>query len=311
MKLKALLLGLCGLGLGFTSCNLNDDPDNNYFTGTYTCCNLVIPSDGESFAMNATYDLAFYYTTGQVNVATSNLNLGYGTFSFSSTLMPSVTKYYSVDWSNSPLDVTTFSGGSANDNGVVVQNLKGYTSSIVNVLSTNDPVNPAYKFTPYIPLVMSYTVNHDYTVKTFMPDAIYRGETVIRTVSTGNTFTNSGVRYRVYFSQDLKKADIIFYNAKFAEAMPLTINFVLKNLDVTYNKSGYIISNSNGEPVNPWMYESDGLTENPAYQFTSFQFINSSSDLSVGNCYYTVQIGNAQYRGEFSGYYVLSGQTEN
>lgn len=302
MKVKSLLALVAIASLSLSSCNLDTDEDNNYMTGTYSCCNLVIPEDGNAFATIASYSMTYYYTAGTASLATTNLSLGYGTLGFTTNNMNINTKYYAVD--GKQVDVTSFSGGSANNNGTLVQNVNGYVSSIVNMLGTNDPINPLYKFTARIPIVVSYNVNYDYTVKTFQPDAIYTGVTNIQTVgSSAAPFTNDGIRYRVYLSADLNKADIIFYNAKFASAMPVTINFVLQGLDVTYNKNGYVIS---GENITPSLYEANGLTPAPNYVFTKFEFLNTSDDLTVGNAFYTVKIGEAQYNGDFQGAYTYS-----
>lgn len=299
MKLNKLLLATLCMGTFMASCNLETDDEDNYMTGTYPCCNLVIPDAGDAFATNATYNMAFYYISGNVSVSTSNLSLGYGNFAFTTNIMPCETKLYDVN--GSTLDVTTFGTGSADMNGVLVQNLKGYVSSIVNGLSTNDPVTPLYKFTLRVPPVLSYKVNHDYTVKTFMPDAIYTGQTSISTMGSSDApFTSKDIKYRVVFANDLKTADVIFYNAKFAEMMPITINFVLKDLDVKYTKNGYTISGTN---LVPYMLEGNSLTEYPNYTFTSFNFTNTSPDLTVGAADYVVM---NRYAGSFQGYYVMN-----
>lgn len=306
MKFYKLFSILLSSGLIFTSCNLDTDDDNNYVTQNFVCSNLVIPADGASFATNANYSLTFYYNSGNVVVGTSDLSLGYGNFNFSTDPMPAETKLYTIDWSPNTLDVTTFQGGKANNNGTLVQNLKGYTSSIVNLLSTNDPNIPEYPFRAQIPLVISYNVNYDYTVKTFMPDAIYRGETTVITAgSTAEPFKNKDIRYRVIFSTDYKKADVIFYNANFSASMPVTINFILQNLDVEFLKNGYRIS---GASLIPSLYEGGALTPYPAIPINSFELLNTSDDLSSCTMMYTVQMGKAIYNVDFNGYYVLSGE---
>lgn len=308
MKLKTLLFAIPLSGLMLSSCNLENDPTGNYTSGSFVCCNLISNASGDSYASLCSYKTIFYYTDGTMQLSTDMLNLDNTTYSFTSGMMNCDTKYYSVDGQSGIFDVTSFAGGSVNTGKISVENIKGFTSSLVNILSTNDPVNPAFPFTPYIPMVMSYTVDNKYNVKTFMPDAIYTGTTEIRSAGSNSTpFTNDGIRYRVVFQKDLKKADIIFYNAKFADRMPITINFVLKDLDVEYSGGSYVISNAAGEPINPWMYEASGLTENPNYKFTSFRFINSSDDLTIGQAFYTVQMGEAIYNGEFNGFYVSKG----
>ena len=308
MKLKTLLFAIPLTGLMLSSCNLDNDPTNNYTTGSFVCCNLISSPSGDSYASLCSYKSSFYYTEGTMQLATDMLNLDNTTYSFTSGLMNCDTKFYSVEGQSGIFDVTTFAGGGVNTGKITVENIKGFTSSLVNILSPNDPINPSYPFTAYVPMVMSYTVDNKYTVKTFMPDAIYTGTTEIRSVGNNVApFVNDAIRYRVVFQKDLKKADIIFYNAKFAERMPITINFVLKDLDVEYSGGSYVISNADGNPVNPWMYEASGLTENPNYKFTNFSFINSSDDLTIGQAVYTVQMGDAFYNGEFNGFYVATG----
>ena len=306
MKLNNLLLGVLGLTASLSSCNSGENVAE--FTSEFLCCNLVVSNDGKANASHSKYRLGFDMTDGELNVATSTLDLG-GTenYSFTSSMMKSNTTYGSVDWINGRLDITSFSGGSAKTGQISVSNLKGVTSSVVNIINTNDPKVPGYAFTPYYPLIMSYSVNDQYTVKTFMSDAVYTGTTTIRTVGGANEFSNNGVRYRIVMNSKLNKADVIFYDAKFAEAMPRTIQFVLKDMDLTFNKSGYIITNPNNESVTPYLVDGEeGLTPAPSYQITNFLLSNVSDDLTVANINYTVQIGQAQYLGEFSGFYALT-----
>lgn len=306
MKFNYLLSAVLISGLLFSSCNVDSDDDDNYMSVDYACSNLIIPNNGEAFATSAVYNLIYYYLSGNVVASTDNLNLGYGNQKFVTNAMPCETKLYTIDWSPNALDVTTFSGGSANSDGLSIRNLKGYASSVVNILSTNDPIIPAYPFTAQIPLVISYNVNNDYTVKTFMADAIYRGQTRVATVGSGEApYTNDNIRYRVIFSKDYKKADFVIYNAKFADRMPVTINFVITDLDVAFTQNGYSITGSN---LTPSTFEGGELTPAPTYMITSFEFINTSDDLSRGSAMYTVQMGPGVYNVDFSGYYVLSGQ---
>ena len=311
MKLIKFILPSLFIGLSLSSCNLDVDDDDNYSNQNFPCCNLVVTEDGDAFALSANYTLTFYPFSNQVTVTAQDLNLGGKDLQFTTNNMKAETKLYNVSWSDLTLDVTTFDGGSAEGNGVSVRDLNGFTSSVFNLLNTKDPKNPAYPWVSWIPLVINYKAN-GCTVKTFSPDAIYRGTTTIATMgSTDAPFSNDEIRYRIIFNKELNKADIIFYNAKFADRMPVTINFVLQNLDVTYNDNGYNITAPAGEPLIPQLYEASGLTPAPNYQFTSFNFTNTSPDLTVGAATYTVQMGPASYNGTFQGYYVLSGPENN
>lgn len=304
MKIKKFFIGIFGLGLMLSSCNLDNDDDDVSTTFTLPCANLVISNNGqESFATRATYNLTFYYMSDKMSVSTSNLTLGPGnTYNFTSLSMPFNTQQYGNK------GVNTFSGGSANAPGLNINNIKGYTSTLFNeFVNGTDPENPQYKWPEKMtPLVMSYLVNYDYTVKTFLPDAIYSGMTTVNTVGAQSApYVNENVRYRVIFSNDMQKATIIFYSAKFADRMPITITFALEDLDVNYLANGYEITIPAGSTKVPVLYLDGAWNDAPNYLFTSFRFINTSEDLTTGTAFYTVQMGQASYNCDFTGRYVF------
>lgn len=303
MKAKHLFIGLLGLSLGLSSCNLDTDESDNSMSYTLPCCNLVAPDAGDAFMTNATYVLTFYYMSETLSVSTNNLSLGVGnTVGFTTNAMP-----YSTEIFNNNEGANIFSGGMANNNGVTVQNLSGFTSSSFNYISTDDPQHPDYKWTNFTPLVMSYTANHDYKVKTFMPDAIYDGTTTLTTVGAENApLINDQSLYRVVFASDFKTADVIFYNAKFDPRMPM-VKFIIQNLGVTVNKSGYVISMPKDSEIVPEVYAESGFTPFPAYKFTDFQFVNASDNLTTATLAYTIKgMDGTVYLGDFTGSYVRS-----
>lgn len=139
-----------------------------------------------------------------------------------------------------------------------------------------------------------------------MRDAIYNGTTTIRSVGSGTSFSNDGVRYRVVFAEDMKTASVIFYDAKFAENMPVTIHFVLRDIPVTYGiGGGYTIQIPEGESIIPEMYENNGYTPAEGYPFTSFLLHTIDTNLTNISIDYTVEIRGNKYLGQFSGPYVL------
>ena len=321
MKIKLLSLAFFSGLMGLTSCNLDNDPENNYQQIPYSVCNLVIPAQGESFATQGNYILTYYFTEGTMNVSTNDLSLGVGKVDFVTSGMPYEVKSYTVN-GNEYREVVNFKGGIFNQGNVTVSDLKGYTSQLFYFAPTIELPNAwEYPKSFNIPLIMQYTLNQEYMVKTFMQDAIYSGTTTLTTISpAANTFSNDGVLYRVYFKAGLNKADVIFYNAKFAENMPVTVNFVLKDLNVNYTKTGYSISSTPGQNIIPQMIAKDGLTPYPTYQFTTFMLNNSSDDLTEANITYMIDMirtGDdgtetvmAKYNGSFSGAYVQDGQNK-
>lgn len=299
MKIKLLTIPFLALSMGLTSCNLNTDEDNNYFTGNYSVVNLISPEDGAPFASKGDYLFTYYTYSENLSITTKNLNLGYNTLNFVTAQLP-----YSLSIVG-PQSGFVFSG-SGSANGASVSNLSGYTSSYVNLPpeSLTD-----YPFYVYSPLVMKYTVNHDYTVRTFLADAIYNGNTSVTTQATGDVYKFDNALYRVIFHEDFKKADVIIINAKFAENMPGAITCLIKDLDVTFNKNGYSID-APGKVI-PYNYESNGWTSMDTRPFTSFHLNTSSDDLTNITVNYTVQMGPMNFICDFNGIYTQKiGQQE-
>lgn len=303
MKIKKIM-GLMLFGaLGLTSCNLEPDEKDNYQVTDFTACNLVIPNDGDAFATRGNvYRLTFYPTIGNVTVQGNNINLGYTNVDFLTSEMPYVQNQM-LNEDMTITDIVKFQGGIYNLNGVTVTDLKGFYSTIVNIITKDDTQIEGLPTKFYLPLIMQYTVNNNYRIKTFMPDQVYTGTTTLYTESTGTNFTNDEGKYRIVFSNDLKKADVIFYNAKFAERMP-SITFVLRDLDVVYNKAGFAVQIPEGETIIPLWAEGNSLTPFPSYKFTSFLLSNSSDNLATAAINYTVEGMGDRYRGMFTGVYV-------
>lgn len=309
MKFGHLLLGMLFVGATLSSCNLDVDEENNMVSDTFYCANLIMPADGETFATSASYKLNFYLS-GNMQVTTSNLSLGTGgAYSFASSNMPYVSELGT--YNGQKVGINRFSMGKASANGLVIDNIQGCTTAFVNLISTNDPLHDSYKWVSLVPLVMSYTANYDYIVKTFMPDAIYNGTTTVSTIGDASAAprTNDGIRYRVVFKDNYKKASIFFYEANFGDPMPayVTVNFVLEDLEVEFLKNGYKISGLN---LIPTLYGNGGWDEFPAIRITSFEFINTSDNLTTGTASYQVSAYGRNYDCMFNGAYCYTKASE-
>ena len=302
---KILLLGVLGLSLGLSSCNLEPDNENNFYNYTYTVGNLIVPPMGDPAASISTYTLKYYPYDGKVSVISSNLVYNSSKIIFSTPAMPYTGAAYSTPYAQYA-EMTTFSGGMFNEGGLSISNLSGTTSQLIYPLLPTDPTIPSYPLQIGAALMMKYTVNQSETVKTFQLDAIYAGNTSITTQSTGDIYQNSEIRYRVVFSDDLKKADIIFYSAQFAEKMrPIT--FVLEDLEVVYNRNGYMIQIPEGQTeITPLYYEGGNLTPFPTYKFTRFTFANTSDNMTSAAINYTVASASTNYIGMFNGSCIIS-----
>lgn len=319
MKRLLLFGGAVSLLLSLGSCNLENSDKDNYQSIPYSTVNLVIPQDGEAFAAEDNYTLVYYPFSQSVTVSSQNLNLGVTSAPFTTAAIPYTIAAYSNDEGYGYFEVTKFSGGNGVYNGTSISNLSGYTSQLVYILPETVPTFSNYPYTARGVLVMNYTANSDYNVYTFQSDAVYSGNTSVVTLGGGaDTYINNETYYRVVMHKDLKKADILFCNAKFNERMPSNrINFLVKDLDVTYTKSGYTITMPAGDEIIPQYYEAGQFGNFPKYRFTSFNFVAGvGSNLTEAQINFNLNDMNgeeiaARYNCSFNGNYVRSGRTSN
>ena len=312
MKIKIFTLACLGMMMGFTSCNLDNDDSDNYTQIPYKMCSLVIPQNGDSYPTTSSYYLTVYPYSGSVSLGVNNLIIDGNKVDFATSKMSLTENAYSYEDSNSFMVVRKFSGGTYSQNMVQVNGLSGFASEIIYLPPSNMVANPLYPFTVNYPLVVQYTLNNEYTVKTFSPDAIYNGTTTVTTRSTNESFSDENVAYRVFMKDGYKKADVVFYNGKFAQNMP-AINFVVRDLDVVYTKTGYIVEKpADVAQIAPEMFEGGEYTPFPMYQFTRFLLNPTNDQLTEASIEYDIArvvqgAVTENYTCRFVGNYVLDG----
>lgn len=313
MKIKSLLLSLLAVGLSLSSCNLDVEDSENYNTIPYSdICNLIVPTgEGNATAYSDSYVLTDYYYAGTVSVTSNDFTTGLVDGSFTTNAM----NYSYVSTGNNSPSIIKFQGGHASGDGFSVTGLEGYVSQFRTMLPDSATVLKDYPIgmTPHA-LVMSYKVNDTYNVRTFPKDAVYGGTTSVMS-GPMQTFNGNDTFYRIYFHKDLRQADIIVYGAKFAPQMP-ALTFVVKNLDVVFNKQGYTLQKPAGtEYLVPQVPEGNGgaqvLVPYPSRRISSLYFTPTSSDLTKAILTFDVQMVAAEtvtatFSCEFNGAYCVS-----
>lgn len=309
--MKKLIFCASALCLLFSSC-LKDSVDER--TINYTTNNLIIPLKGDekpivgvgTYSVNAIVsngtlsvsanlrlpqrDLAI--STGQVRYATNSYSLGNGAIG-------TVTKFQNASGTASSLPVTGFSGA--------ITSLFYYPNTDISLPGIN--FTPAAEFGPMT--VFGYNIGDEYKVRTFARDAVYSGSTSTHYAYQGQampTFTTDKILYRIVMSSDYKTADLIIYQAKFAEQQPVEIAaMVLKGLTVEFNSRGYTITGKDIEPQVPELNGAEmGYTTYDNYTFYNVVFQTVSDDLTTASIDYTVENPRGgNYTGQFTGRYCL------
>lgn len=299
---KTLLIAAMGLAtLGLSSCN--DDSDNS------TNVNVPIPAYNivtETGGPNVSVSLCYYTVTltmpdclmtiGSENVRTT----GASTVNFQTIIMPYKASMVEVD-GTSREDIS-FKSAMATGSGAAVTDLSGTLTQAVYMPEAG--LVPGYDI--LLPagtghhLYASYTLNGSYAVRTFWPDQTFRGSTMTTFPNQTDPFETDGIYYRVVMKRNADnslgdKADVIFYNAKFAPAAPVLKAIVLKDLDLKFSSRGYEVS---GTEIVPQVLMDGGvLTDNRTFTFDKFEF-NCGGDMTSGVADYEVA---GKYKGSFNG----------
>lgn len=293
--------------LVFASCN-NDSKGNSYVTTTtIPAYNLFIPINGtdEPFVGSASYAFTVTYPEATIGVTTNNMAYPGGTTAnFSTVPMTIAAKNALVN--DRQREIIYFGTENASQSGMDVSNFKGMlTQAVFPPYTSNESKVEIPGYTWMIPgqtthyAFMQYRIGGYWYVRTFWPDLTYRGQTVTSyPQDPGTPFASTTIAYRVVMKMKdnsiTDKADVIFYNAKFAPQAP-EITVVLKDLDLTFTADGYTVSGTN---LVPSVLEAGALQENPRYKFDNFRAVVNGQQLTGISISYRVA---GVYTGSFTG----------
>lgn len=289
-----------------TLASCNSDSENSYTTSVNVpAYNLYSPvsGDGTVSVGLGRYSVATTFPEQTIQLV-GDMVYGGTSLSFTSVDMPFTAKYASVGDVNR--EVISFSATDATATGSKVTNLKAtVTQAAYEPGNTSVPGYPE-RFVPGSSLhylVADYILNGETHVRTFWPDMTFVGTTTTTYPGMDTFYTNTDISYRVIIQRDANntlqnKADIIFYNAKFAPQAP-EITVVLKDLDLAFTNNGYTISGTN---VVPYMIEGSQLQETPRFAFDELHFY-VLGDLTQAQATYKVA---GIYSGDFRGRCIVS-----
>lgn len=295
MTIKNITLGLLlgAMSMGLSSC-LGDPENKSSFSVNVS--NMIFPdnpAEEVSVDQNCTYNIALDGVNNTITIGTSTLSLdGKNNVSFTTNEMKGLV----ASVSSMGYQSGSFANGQAHlSNGEEITRLGGYFTTVVaSYAVAGDP----FPITTSVPmLVMSYRTNNA-LIRTFSTDAFFQGQTKTTYAFGGQeqSFVTDEAVYRVKFSSDMKKANVVLYNIRFASQMSRPLQaVVLKDVPVTLSCAGYTLEISDCIPE---MLESGALTPYPSYTFDSFKLMSVSDDLTQISCEYVV---NGSFKGSFSG----------
>lgn len=305
---KSLLFGLVSLTvLGLASCEKQGENSSTATlnVGSYNLFTPVVAGTGTPYVSSVIYSFTMQYPANTVAMTAAAMPIpGGATASFGTVAMPMNGQLIDVD--NATREAISFSAANASVSGAEVTNLKGLLTQAVYtpVNYTDSDYVPGYLW--YIPTnyfyfpFVQYTLGDEWNVRTFWADLTYSGQTVITSPMSTEPYMNQGPRYRVFMTRNDKgvltgKADLIIYNAQFADAMPVLKVMLVKGLDVTFTDAGYTLS---GKDIVA-EYKGDGGEMMP-YERFPFNEINATVGGDMTGISMSYQVGG-MFNGTFNG----------
>lgn len=276
----------------FASCGTDvEDTTGNI---TYSALNFVTPMNGEGdpFFVESNYAFYFNFSQAKTSVAVNGLKLNNVDYNFTTDTI-AYNQYY-VQTTQGVGMYNEIKGAKANVNKDKLLPLGAFNCEITGLFYWNTTVIPGFD-SPKLQngdgsmLVMQYNIGNEYTVRTVQPDEFFSGTTVT-TINMGGTmsqFENKEAGYRVKLNKDYKTADVIIYNARFAEQMPKLTAVVLRGLDVKFEDGNYYIE---GKDIIPQVPESGALTDYTNYPFNNFELTFTDHKLTCAYISYNVSV---------------------
>ncbi len=304
---KILKLSLAAaILLPLASCN-DDSSKNSYTRGLpISAYNLVTAVDDASVkpAVGLSgYNVTFKYEDqkNSVQIKSGNVVLPDGG-SISFTTKPMAVNVSTVTVDDSNRELIKFTSENPSESGAEVSQLNGMITQSGYYPGSAEVKGYDLLFpssTKHYP-ILDYVLNEKWRVRTFWRDMTFMGSTITTGSNMPGPFTNTKFRYRIYMKTNTNgaltgKADVIFYNAKFAANMPFEMTIVLRDLDLKFSNSGYTLS---GTDVIPDMVsDGDQFTPYPSFVFNNFTF-TAVGDLTQATASYKVA---GKYNGQFQG----------
>lgn len=305
--MKQTFLPLLGiLALGLTSCDLGGGETTS--NSTYSTVNLVTElGTGRSVLSSGQYSFNLNITQQTATVATTDLLLpSNGPSAVKHIFTTDPVPFVEGVFQNGCyfLKILNAQGKVDNDPALTLQGFQARVTdyvyktsdeqSYINYtlgLSVASIGNPA--------VFCDYSIGGQYSVRTVPKVAFYKGKTTTTVAGSGlPTYNNEDMLYGVFFHEDLTQADVVIYDAKFAEAAPALSAVVLKDLPVTCADKTYTISAKN---VIPSVVEGSGLTPNQRFPFNEFTLTATGTYLHAAVITYQVA---ENYSARFYGTYL-------
>ncbi|MDE6560844.1 MAG: hypothetical protein K2K75_05670 [Muribaculaceae bacterium] len=294
--MKKAIIPFAAMALALASCNT--ETKDSYQTINFREYNLIIDTQDPSQmaqASDVTYEVKNNISRQVVDVKANDIIINNQKHSFETDTMGLHSTSFKVDGLGDVYNVYFSKYGNAGI-GSNVRDLKG--TIVYGYAAMSNLLNPVYDIPIVQRLDMSYTLNDRYSVQTFWPAAMFRGQTMSST--TGESHTTKGSDYVAIIDFEKKTASVYVYNAELSanqdKSFPKVIRF--GEIPVVFTHEGFSLQSP--APMTKILGKKDNqiaLVDSVGFAATDFSFYLTSPDLTEVSINYKLDGRNVSFRG--------------
>lgn len=294
--MKKAIFSIAAAAFFLASCNT--DTKDSYQTLNYPEYNLIIDNQEPSQmaqASYAKYEVKNNISRQVVDVKANDIIINNQKYSFETDTMGLRTSSFKVDGIGDVYNVYFSKYGSAGI-GSNVSDIKG--TFVYGYAAMNDTLNPVYNVTIVQRLDLSYTLNDRYSVQTFWPETLFRGQTMSSTAGESHTTKGSDYVAKIDFAKNT--ATVYVYNAELSanqdKSFPKVIRF--DGIPVVFTHEGFSLQSP--APLTTVLGKKDNhaaMVDSVGFAATDFSLYLTSPDLTEVSINYKLDGRNVSFRG--------------
>ncbi len=295
--MKHLLLPLAAVALIAASCSTHTG--DSYSSVNFGEVNFIIDNDNPEAVATVTpsyYYVKMNWSTTTAEISTADLVVDGKKASFETNQMPLYISSVKCPYSEYYVQQGSFSSKENIGKGATVTDLSAvYTSGVYNVsLSV-----PGFSSTQSasLRLILDYTLNNRFRVKTFWPECYYVGSTDV--YGDGAAFTTTSTYYRVILDFSKSTAKVVLCFPSYAEVEKDTPEaIVLTEMPIIVSHDTYAIVSES--PKTQILVKEQGkseLKDSDKFKVSDFRLSLSSDDMTEASISYSIDGKDVVFHG--------------
>lgn len=323
---KSLLCFAASCALVLVSCN--SDGGSQKQEVPINTCNLVMAADGTGSMSIGTYKFTMEVNSGvqKMWISTNNLMINNSARTFTSDFLTPTYSSTGYQMILKNVNSAQDAGGVKISNGTFITSPFEQLPGDLDRMKVFTPTVKTSNGISYVPgtiyypgmygyltqlIIANYTVDGGaYTVRTFMPDAFFYGDTSITdksaAVGSPSSYYDKNTVYRIIIDMEKRKVSLVVYNLKLSSGAGTIPVLYYPGLDFKYTSNGYEITGTDivaqCPPNNSGAYpDPEKMQSLPEYTLKSIA-LRTTNNL-ITNVNIAAEVGE-KYRLAFNGCYI-------